>query len=219
MIHYWKEATAAYSGQSVKSYAMVNLVWTDGATHLPLCFSLAGSPRYYTDQIVSMREEHSHPASLSYRRQEESRMTKPAIAAILLEEATKKGLQADYVLCDSWYANPSFIRLVLRKYHHHSICMLKRNKTYYEYNGHPYNLNSLYQLCSKTQSIAKAPHEQLQIEQDHDVHCIGSMVVRMRSIYYFSIQATALSFVGTQYLVYLISFYPTPLYTGFIGSN
>ena len=168
------------TGQSVKSHAMVNLVWTDGGTHLPLCFSLAGSPRYYTDQIVSMREEHFHPASLSYRRQEESMMTKPAIAAILLEEATKKGLHADYVLYDSWYANPSFIRLVLRKYHHHSICMLKRNKTYYEYNGHPYNLNSLYQLCIKNQSIAKAPREQLQIEQDHDVHCIGSMVVRLR---------------------------------------
>jgi hypothetical protein len=57
------------------------------------------------------------------------------LALHMIQRAFDRGIRADYILFDSWYAWPSFInaiRNVTQK--PHVICRLKNTKTHYEYN-------------------------------------------------------------------------------------
>lgn len=134
------------TGEAVKSHVMVNLLWTDGFTNLPVAFSLVSSAKNYVDQLTSMKNPALHPSSLSYQRREESILPKPELALSLLGSAIKNGISADYVLYDSWFAYPPFIGAILHQYHTHSICMLSRSKTHYQYGENLYNLDSLYEI-------------------------------------------------------------------------
>jgi hypothetical protein len=82
--------------------------------------------------------------------------TKLDLAVRMIERAVENGLKAGYVLFDSWYAWPSFIKAVRKiKKELHVICRLKDSKVLYEYKGQKYQLSALYQKVKRKLSRSK----------------------------------------------------------------
>jgi hypothetical protein len=82
--------------------------------------------------------------------------TKLDLALRMIERAVSNGLQAGYVLFDSWYAWPSLIQAIRKiKKELHVICRLKDSKVLYEYKGKKYRLSALYQQVEKGLSKSK----------------------------------------------------------------
>ncbi len=175
------------TGEAVKSHVMLNLLWTDGFTNLPVAFSLVSSATHYVDPLASVRVPDLHPSSLSYQRRKESMLPKPELALTLLGSAIKSGITADYVLFDSWFAFPSFIEAILHQYHTHSLCMLKRSKQYYQYQGRLYTLDALYEILllgkrEESKQSCRSAHSTRSIRVDEEiVDCLGSMEVLMKA--------------------------------------
>lgn len=73
----------------------------------------------------------------------------------LLRQAQEHGIQARYLLFDSWFSFPSVIRRV-REHRLHVICMLKSmKKIKYTYKGEKINLDTLYKELLKKPGKAK----------------------------------------------------------------
>jgi hypothetical protein len=68
------------------------------------------------------------------------------LALQMIQRACDRGVRADSVLFDSWYAWLSLINAFRRiSQDLHMICRLKDSKVLYEYNGKNYRLSELYQ--------------------------------------------------------------------------
>ncbi len=76
---------------------------------------------------------------------EAKHLSKPDLALKMIERALDRGIKAGYVLFDSWYAWPSFIRAI-REINKavHVICRLKDTMVKYEYKRKKYRLSELY---------------------------------------------------------------------------
>ncbi len=85
-------------------------------------------------------------ASSGLRSYEAKHCTKLDLALSMIQRAVKNGIIPGYVLFDSWYSWPGFIKSI-RKIHQgiHVVCRLKNNNVHYEYNGRRYRLSKLYQ--------------------------------------------------------------------------
>jgi hypothetical protein len=72
----------------------------------------------------------------------------------LLDVATAARLQARYLLCDKWFANPVTIFAIKAK-GYDVICMLKNSSTYYLYNGEKKTLKQIFRICVQNERIQR----------------------------------------------------------------
>ena len=137
----------------VRGFRMLTLGWSDGNTFLPVAFSLLSSQKEQNrlcgiDQRIDKR-------TTGYKRRIESIKKSTEVMFDLLRQAQEYGIQARYLLFDSWFAFPSIICRV-RAHRLHVICMLKSMpKTYYSYKGEKMNLQTLYRELLKKPGKAK----------------------------------------------------------------
>jgi len=124
----------------VRGFRMLTLGWSDGNTFLPVAFSLLSSEQERhrfcgIDPRIDKR-------TTGYKRRMESIKKSTQAMFDLLSQAQEYGIQARYLLFDSWFAFPSIICRV-RAHRLHVICMLKSMpKTYYSYKGEKMNLQT-----------------------------------------------------------------------------
>lgn len=95
-----------------RGFRMLTLGWSDGRSFLPLAFSL----------LASSKEENrlfgpgAHDGrTFGGRMRREAVKTRPDAALSLLDDALASGLEADYLLFDSWFANNRFVHSVRRR--------------------------------------------------------------------------------------------------------
>ena len=135
-------------GRSVLGFCVVSLGLFTGSGYYPLDFSYwVSNRRHDKSPIVN----NGDPRSISGQMSNEAvHYTKLDLALRMIERAVSHGLQAGYVLFDSWYAWPSFIQAIQNiKKELHVICRLKDSKVLYEYKGNKYRLSALYQKVKK----------------------------------------------------------------------
>jgi hypothetical protein len=101
---------------------MLTLGWSDGNTFVPLCFSLLSSHNQ-KNRYVEMNTDIDKQ-TVGYKRRQESMMKSSQALLELLEQALAAGVQASYLLFDSWFSFPSTIMSVLKQ-GMNVICMLK----------------------------------------------------------------------------------------------
>ena len=141
------------SDKFVRGFRMLTLGWSDGNTFVPLCFSLLSSHKQ-ENRYVEMNTDIDK-RTVGYKRRQESMMKSSIALQELLEQALAAGVQASYLLFDSWFSFPSTIMNVLKQ-GIHVICMLKAMpRVYYTYNGAKFNLNALYKEVRKKRGKAK----------------------------------------------------------------
>ncbi len=98
-----------------------------------------------------------HHRSNAYKRREETLKGKNTLALEMLDRALNQGVQADYVLVDSWYAKPNFIKEV-SALGMPVIARIANNERIWNFKGRHKTLNSMYSALSKVRHSAHGRH-------------------------------------------------------------
>jgi hypothetical protein len=140
------------TGRFIRGFRMLTLCWSDGVSCLPLDFALLSS----TDDSKRFCEATKivDKRCCSYERRKEATIKSTAHLDEMVKRALAAGIDARYILMDSWFAMPKNI-VTLRQFRP-VICMVKKIPTVlYGYGHRRYNLMSLYQDLKKRRGRAR----------------------------------------------------------------
>lgn len=129
----------------VRGFNMLTLGWTDGYSFVPAAFNMMASAdpgKHIMGAAFGIDKRKS-----GYKRRRETTCHKPDAAMAMIHNALKAGIQASYILMDTWFTNEPFINNILGE-GLDVIGMLKDNKQLYCYQGRLYNLKALSKLVA-----------------------------------------------------------------------
>ncbi|EPZ43136.1 transposase [Alicyclobacillus acidoterrestris] len=92
-----------------KGFRMLTLGWSDGHTFIPLDFSLLSSVKSQIHGINPSIDKRTH----GYKRRIESLLPAPQIVPTMIDRALAAGMNAPYVLMDSWFTYAPLIQAIL----------------------------------------------------------------------------------------------------------
>ncbi len=129
-------------GRSVLGFCIVTLGLFTGNAFYPLDYAYRFSKKRHAKTPEKIGDPRSSSGLRSY---EAKNCTKLELALAMIQRAVKTGLIPGYVLFDSWYSWPGFIKSI-KKIHQdiHVICRLKDSNVHYCYNGQKYKLSELH---------------------------------------------------------------------------
>ncbi len=143
----------ADKGRNKKGFRMLTLGWTDGNSFIPVSFNLLSSNN--EKSRVNEANPKMDKRSNGHKRRENAVLSSPEATIMMLKSAIKQGIDAKYVLFDSWFSYPStIIKIAALKLH--TIAMLKNTtKVHYLFNGEQQTLKSIYSKIKKRPGRAK----------------------------------------------------------------
>ena len=128
-----------------KGFTLLTLGWCDGYSFVPVGFNLLSSATK-SNRYQEMTEDIDCRSN-GYKARKESLMAKTDAAIVLIERALNAGIQADYVLMDTWFTTEPMIKSILSR-GMDVIGMVKQLKQRYIYNGKAYTLPQLQKLVN-----------------------------------------------------------------------
>lgn len=129
-------------------YRVLTLAWTDGATTIPVRYSLLASS--YDEKVRGIIRDDLDGRSLSARIRKLARTSMNDLTVRFACEAVKAGIPASIIAFDSWFATPKTILRLMKEAGLTVIARLKTNsKQYYEYDGKMINIKALYTMSKK----------------------------------------------------------------------
>lgn len=140
------------TGRFVKGFRMLTLCWSDGTSCLPLDFALLSS----ADAAKRLCDAYKNvdKRCCAYQRREEATVKSTAHLTDMINRAITAGIDARYILMDSWFAMPTTIVAVSQ--HLPVICMVKKTpKIFYTYGDRRCDLMTLYRCLKKRRGRAK----------------------------------------------------------------
>ena len=123
----------------VKGLNIVSLNYSDTHTDMMLDFSM----NYNKNQIIDSIDNKYHHRSNAYKRRIEGINGKNIQAINMLKRALSSGIYADYLLVDSWYAKPNFIKEV-RDNGLDTIARVAKSNRIWQFSGKYKTLEALY---------------------------------------------------------------------------
>lgn len=126
-----------------KGFRMLTLGWTDGATFIPVDFSLLSSTKSRINGISTKVDKRS----CGYKRRLEALQTAPEQIPDMIQRAMNAGIDASYVLMDTWFTHQPLIKDI-KEQGLDVIGMVKNLKQRYLVNGERMSLKDLYRLAS-----------------------------------------------------------------------
>ena len=136
----------------LKGFRFLSLVWSDGASTVPVDFALLSS----TDEKNRYQNitKDLDKRCCGYRRRTEAMRTATELLEPMVKRAIRAGIIARYILMDSWFAFPSIITSLSA--YRPVICMLKRMpNVFYTFCGRKLNLKALYRTVKKRPGKAR----------------------------------------------------------------
>ncbi len=129
-----------------KGFRLLSLLWTDGNTAVPVNSCLLSSTQ---DKNVLGPEEAFDGRSLAGQRRKLSRTKGTKAMLELIRKALSTGINADYVLFDTWFSSPAQL-IDIKNLGLDAIAMIRKSsKIRYFYNGEQLNLNKIYGMNKK----------------------------------------------------------------------
>jgi hypothetical protein len=128
-----------------KGFRMLTLGWSDGATFLPIDFSLLSLNTSQINGISSKIDKRSS----GYKRRLEALQTAPEQIPGMLKRAMNAGIDASYVLMDTWFTQQPLIKTI-KEQGLDVIGMVKKLKQRYLVDGKCVSLVQLYNLAIPT---------------------------------------------------------------------
>ena len=123
-----------------KGFTLLTLGWSDGYSFIPTGFNMlssaAKSNRY--NEISNEIDRRTN----GYKFRKESMMHKTDAAILLIKNALNAGINADYVLMDTWFTTEPMLKEILAL-GMDVIGMVKQLKQRYTYQGKQYKLSEL----------------------------------------------------------------------------
>jgi hypothetical protein len=126
-----------------KGFRMLTLGWSDGATFIPLDFSLLSSKTSCINGISSKIDKRSS----GYKRRLEALQTAPEQIPNMIKRAMNTGIDASYVLMDTWFTQQPLIKNI-KEQGLDVIGMVKNLKQRYLVDGERLSLKDLYRLAA-----------------------------------------------------------------------
>lgn len=124
-----------------KGFRLLTLSWSDGNTLIPVNSCLLASAK--DTNIIGPIKPHDG-RSLAGKRRKLAQTKAPDAMMTLLDTAAAAGLNAEYVLFDSWFSNPAQITAIKSR-GMDVIAMVKRSsRIKYEYCGKKLNIKEIY---------------------------------------------------------------------------
>lgn len=135
------------TGKYFKGFRKLTAGWTDGATFIPLAFSLLSSPN--SENRLYEQGPDIPKNSPGEQRRREALQKETTLVLDLLDQILAHTQDFQYVLFDSWFSWPNVIKGIKER-HRDVICMLKdMPKISYNYQGQAFRLSELYKVVSK----------------------------------------------------------------------
>jgi hypothetical protein len=126
-----------------KGFRMLTLGWSDGHTFIPTDFAMLSSQNACLNGI----DEDIDKRSLGYKRRLEALKKAPELIPNMIDRTLQNGVQASYVLMDTWFTHAPLIRAVLER-GLDVIGMVKDTNQRYQVHGHALSLKELYKAAS-----------------------------------------------------------------------
>ena len=140
------------NGRLIKGFRMLTLCWSDGVSCLPLDFSLLSSSDA-KKRLCENRKSMDKRCS-SWQRRQEATIKAPDNLEAMVKRILAAGVQAKYLLMDSWFAMPAIITALASNIA--VIGMVKKtSKIHYEYDGHWIDVKAIYRRLKKRRGRAK----------------------------------------------------------------
>ena len=128
-----------------KGFTLLTLGWSDGYSFIPVGFNLLSSANK-NNRYQEMADTIDHRSN-GYKVRKESMMHKTDAAVLLVKNALKAGIKAQYVLMDTWFTTEPMITEILNL-GMDTIGMVKQLKQLYTYHGKKYKLSELKKFVS-----------------------------------------------------------------------
>ncbi|PWF47902.1 IS4 family transposase, partial [[Kluyvera] intestini] len=125
-----------------KGFRMLTLGWSDGATFMPVDFSLLSSKKSKINDISNKVDKRTS----GYKRREEALQTAPEQLPSMISRALSAGIDASYVLMDSWFTQQPLIQSIVEQ-GIDVIGMVKATNQRYLVDEKRVNLKELYRLA------------------------------------------------------------------------
>ena len=123
-----------------KGFTLLTLGWSDGYSFVPVGFTLLSSAKK-SNRYQEISDKIDHRTN-GYKTRKESMLAKPDAAILLIQRALAAGIQADYVLMDTWFTTEPMLAKILGT-GIDAIGMVKQLKQRYNYQGMAYTLPEL----------------------------------------------------------------------------
>lgn len=130
----------------IKGFTMLALGWADGFSFVPVDFAMMSSanPNNRFQEVTESVDKRTS----GYKRRKEAVRKKNDVAVEMISRALKQGIQANYVLMDTWFTHEPMIQSILNE-GLDVIGMVKQLKQRYCYQGDFYTLPQLRKLLPK----------------------------------------------------------------------
>lgn len=129
-----------------KGFRMLTLGWSDGTTFMPVDFSLLSSK----NSVINGVSQNIDKRSSGYKRCLEALQTAPEQIPTMIQRAMNSGIEATYVLMDTWFTHQPLIKEITDQ-GLDVIGMVKNLKQRYLMKGKKVSLKELYSLASPVQ--------------------------------------------------------------------
>ena len=140
------------NGRLIKGFRMLTLCWSDGVSCLPLDFSLLSSSD--AKKRLCENRKSMDKRCCAWQRRQEATIKAPENLEAMVKRILAAGVQAKYLLMDSWFAMPATITALSK--HIDVIGMVKKTpKIHYGYNGQTRDLKAIYRKLKKRRGRAK----------------------------------------------------------------
>ena len=141
--------------RAINALNIVSLNYADSHSTFQLDFSIKTN----NTQRVATTEFRTklHHRSNAYARKSEVTKGKNTLALEMLQRALECGVEADYLLVDSWYAKPNFIKEA-NELGMPVIARLPNNKLIWNFNGKHKTLNAIYESLKSVRHKHNGKH-------------------------------------------------------------
>ena len=129
-----------------KGFRMLTLGWSDGATFIPVDFSLLSSKTSQINGISSKIDKRS----AGYKRRLEGLQSAPEQIPDMIQRALNAGIDASYVLMDTWFTHQPLIKNI-KEQGLDVIGMVKNLKQRYLVDNKRVSLKEIYRLAAPIQ--------------------------------------------------------------------
>ena len=133
--------------RSVLGNQCLQLGYHNGINFFPLDVAFNTSSKRPNNKLRDIDKR-----TIGWHRRKEALNKKTTTLVSMIERAWKSGIDASFVLFDSWFSHDDVISKVYG-IGYDVICRLKRGRVKYEYHGQKYTLKQLWQQVAKKQTV------------------------------------------------------------------
>ena len=140
------------TGCFLKGFRMLTVCWSDGASCLPLDFSLLSSAD--AKKRLCNSQKAMDKRCCAHLRRKEAIVKATGHLEAMVKRILSTGIRAQYLLMDSWFMMPAIVTALAE--HIDVIGMVKKSsKIFYQHDGHNMSLPTIYGKLKKRRGRAK----------------------------------------------------------------